>query len=108
MNDKAQIYADDIAKYVKKVDTKLVDALYKKYAAVVCRKDARLVAAKDKDEVMRVKRNFIKAKLGVTGEKADKAFDTVMKTLAKTRAKQRLTVYYLLTVELRAKKKIMG
>ena len=106
-NTKSQTYKDDVAKYVKKIDNNLFDALYKIYAGVVARKDARLVAAKDPEEVKRVKRNFIKGKLGITGEKADKAFDNVMKTLAGTRQKNRLTVYYLLTIELKGKKKFI-
>ncbi len=108
MEEKLQKYIDDISKFVSRVDKKLVEALYRRYASVLARADARLIAAKDPEEVKRVKRNFIKAKLGVSGEKADKTFDAVMKTMSKAKQKNRLTVYYLLTIELKGKKKIIG
>jgi len=100
-------YLEDIKKYDKKPDTELVEALYRRLAGALARKDARLVAFSDAKEVGRVRRNFVMARLGITSKtKADEAIMMVAEKMKKDRTKSRLTVYYLLTQHFKAKKKV--
>ena len=100
-------HLEDIKKYDKKPDMELVEALYRRLAGSLARKDARLVAFSDAKEVGRVRRNFVMGRLGVKSKaKADEAIEMVAATMKKDRTKSRLTVYYLLTQHFKAKKKV--
>jgi len=98
----------DIEKYDKKIDMKLAEALYRRLAGVLARRDAALVSFTDAKEVSRVRNGFIKKTLGVEDrKKADKALDAVYTMMKKDRAKSRLTAYYLLTKELKKKSQLV-
>ena len=100
-------HLDDLKKYVKKPDMELVDALYRRLASSLARKDARYIAFKDAKEVGRVRRNFVMGRLGVKSKaKADEAIMAVAEKMKKDRTKSRLTAYYLLADHFDAKKKV--
>ena len=105
MNSK---HLEDLKKYVKKPDMELVDALYRRLASSLARKDARYISFKDPKEVGRVRRNFVMGRLGVkSAEKANEAIMKVGDKMKADRTKSRLTAYYLLTHHFDAKKKVM-
>lgn len=95
-------HLQDIKKYDKSVDMKLANALYRRLAGAMARKDARLVAFSDTKELGRIRNGFIKQTLGVTKrETADAAIEAVGKKMSRDRSKSRIVVYYLLAQELR-------
>ena len=95
-------HLQDIKKYDRSVDMRLANALYRRLAGTMARKDARLVAFSDAPEVARVRNGYIKKTLGIADrKKADAACQAVEKRMKKDRSKSRLTVYYLLAQELR-------
>lgn len=101
-------HLDDLNKYVKKPDMEMVDALHRRLASSLARKDARYIAFKDSKEVGRVRRNFVMGRLGVkTKDKADEGIMKVAEKMSKDRTKSRLTAYYLLAEHFDAKKKVM-
>jgi hypothetical protein len=62
------------------------------------KRDSSLVAFSDKEEVARVRTNFLKKKLGLTAPDAelDKAVMAIGEKMKGDRTKNRVTVYYLL------------
>ena len=99
----------DIEKYDSKPDKKLVEALYRRIAGVLGRSDAKTVALSDAKEVATVRNGFVKKTLGVEDrDKADKAIESVKEMMKKDRSKNRLTVYYLLTKELKKGSVVKG
>lgn len=89
----------DIKKYDSNADEALVAALSKNYAIVMRKKDSSAVACSDKKELLSVKTNFLKKKLGltITEDEMDAALKDVCITMKDSRMKSRITVYYLLT-----------
>lgn len=101
-------HLDDLKKYVKRPDMDLVEALYRRLAGSLARKDARYVSFTDAKEVGRVRRNFVMGRLGVKSKaKADEAIAAVGAKMKKDRMKSRFVAYYLLTDHFGAKKKVM-
>jgi hypothetical protein len=97
-------YVKDIKKYSDSVDMKVVEKLASRLAGTMAKPDARYVAVSDKKECGRVRNGFIKKSLGVDNkEKADKAIAAVGESMKKDRTKSRVTFYYLLIQQLRAK-----
>jgi hypothetical protein len=88
----------DVKKYAKKIDEKAVAGIVKYCGPALKSRDAALVAFTDKDELKRVRENFLKKKLGLTKPDAelDKAIEVVGGKMKKDRTKNRVTVYYLL------------
>ena len=88
---------------VKRPDMDLLRAVAKACGPSLYKKDASKVAAGDKDELARIKKNFIAKKLGVTDDaKADKAIAGAIQKIGKSnRNKYRAIFYYFLTKELR-------
>ena len=108
MDKKIEKYSADLEKYVSKVNKKLLEKLARRMAPVMARKDAATVACGDSKELERIRVNFVKKKLGVSDiEKGRKAMESVCQTMKKSRAKSRITFYYLLAVELKAVKKYL-
>lgn len=104
MEEKVKEYTADIVKYTAKPDKKLVAALARRMAGVMARPDARYVATTDPEELKRVRVSFISAKLGIKdAKKADAALAKVAEMMKSDKTKSRVTFYYLLTVELKAK-----
>ncbi len=94
-------YVKDIEKYSKAVNKGAVQGLGRSLAGAMARNDARTVAAGDKAELARVRRNFVAKKLGVKDKaKGDAAIAFVCEQMKKSRAKSRVTFYYLLAKKL--------
>ena len=86
----------DIKKYAKNpVHETAVKHLAKTYALVMSKPDSKYVACSDKEELARVRENFLKKKLGLEGD-LDGAIKAVCTTMKPSRDKSRLTFYYLL------------
>ena len=87
----------DIKKYAKKpVDEAVVAKLAKTYQLVLSKADAKYVACSDKEELARVRDNFLKKKLKLDAGDLDGAIKSVCETMKGDRTKSRLTFYYLL------------
>lgn len=103
MEEKIAKYTADIEKYSDvKINKKLVTKLAQRLASTMAKKDSSAVACGDEKELETVRRNFIKAKLGVDSlEKGRSAMEAVCLIMKKSRNKSRITFYYLLAVELK-------
>ena len=91
---------EDVKKYDPKPDEELLRALVANYAIVLRNADSSFVACTQKDELERVKKNFLLNKLFVDME--DEEMDQVLKEVCQTikGKKLRTTFYYLLTKKL--------
>ncbi len=92
---------------VKKVDQDLLKKAAKACGPALYKADASKVSTSDKKEMETLKKNFLEKKLGVTGEKADKAIAAVIEKFGKgNRNKYRAMFYYLLAKETRKSKEL--
>jgi Holliday junction resolvasome RuvABC DNA-binding subunit len=107
MDKKIEKYIKDIEKYSSKVNKKLVEKLAVRLASTMAKDDSRTVSCGDRKELGRVRRNLIVSKLGYDAKKADKALEAVCQTMKKSKAKSRVTFYYLVITELKAVKKYL-
>ena len=90
-------HIEDVKKYAKQpVSEKAVQNLAKTYRLVLSRSDTRTVACSDKGEREAVRKNFLEKKLGLTGDDLDASIEATCQAMKATRAKSRLTFYYLL------------
>lgn len=90
-------YLADVKKYATKpVNEAAVAGLEKNYRLVLSNPDSRYVACSDPEEVARVRENFLKKKLGLSGDDLDGAIKAVCELMKGDRTKSRLTFYYLL------------
>lgn len=91
-------WAADVKKYVPTADDKAIAGIVRYCGIALRNKDSSLVAFTDKNEVSRVRENFLKKKLGLTTPDADldKAIKAVGEKMKGDRTKNRVTVYYLL------------
>jgi hypothetical protein len=91
-------YIAGIKKYASNVNEAAVAGIVRHLGIALRSKDASLVAATDPDELKTVRESWLKKKLALTESDAelDKAIQAVMTTMKADRAKQRVTVYYLL------------
>jgi len=82
-----------------KVDAKLLRAVAKACGPSLYKADASKVACSDKDEMSRIKKNFLIKKLGLkdTPKLDDGLKDVCAEMGSKNRNKQRAVFYYLLT-----------
>ena len=93
-------YAADLqSKCGMKPDMKLLTAVTISCAPAIYKADAEKVSARDKDEMARVRKNFVLKKLGVKdGPKVDAGIDPCIDTYGRSnRNKYRAVLYYLLT-----------
>lgn len=89
-------YTADLEGVGDKVDAALLRAVAKACGPAIYRKDASLVAASDKKELERVRKNFLIGKLGLKDTpKLDEGIAAVKSTYSK-RSKYRVVFYYLL------------
>ncbi|MCH1408711.1 MAG: DUF2853 family protein [Verrucomicrobiales bacterium] len=89
-------YTADLKAVGDKVDAKLLRAVAKGCGPAIYRRDASLVAASDKKELDRVKKNFLIGKCGLKDTpKLDDGIAAVKKAYSK-RSKYRVVFYYLL------------
>jgi hypothetical protein len=92
-----QEHLADVKKYAKgSVDEAAVAGLLKTYRLVLSKADTRYVACADPGERERVRNNFLKKKLGLSGDDLDAAVEAVCAAMKADRTKSRLTFYYLL------------
>jgi hypothetical protein len=94
----AEDWAADVKKYAPNADDKAIAGLVRYLGIALQNRDSALVSFSDKEEVVRVRDNFLKKKLGLTASDAelDKAVLAVGEKLKADRSKNRVTVYYLL------------
>ena len=89
---------DKVRKYVSQPDEKAIEGIVRHCGIALQSRDGSLVAFSDKDEVVRLRENFLKNKLGLAAPDAelDQAISQVGEMMKGDRAKDRVTVYYLL------------
>ncbi len=94
----AEDWAIDVKKYAPQADAKAIAGIVRYCGIALQNKDSSLVSFSDKDEIARVRENFLKKKLGLTNSDTDldKAIGAVATTMKDDRTKNRVTVYYLL------------
>ncbi len=87
---------------IKRPDMELLRNVAKACGPSLYKKDASTISSGDKEELARVKKNFISKKLGVTDEvKQDKAIANAIEKIGRSnRNKYRAIFYYFLTKEL--------
>ena len=93
----AENWAADVKKYVADADEKAISGIVRYCGIALQNRDSSLVSFTDKEEVARVRNNFLKKKLGLTN--SDSELDAIMAAADKMngdRTKNRVTVYYLL------------
>lgn len=94
----AEDWAADVKKYVPDADEKAIAGIVRYCGIALRKRDSSLVSFGDKEEVERVRANFLKKKLGLTepdGE-LDRAIESVRDRMKGDHTKNRVTVYYLL------------
>jgi Protein of unknown function (DUF2853) len=94
----AENWAADVKKYSSEANDKAIAGIVRYCGIALQKKDSSLVSFSDKAEVARVRDNFVKKKLGVTGSDAelDGAIMAVADQMKGQHNKNRVTVYYLL------------
>lgn len=94
----AEDWAADVKKYATNADAKVIAGIVRYCGIALQKRDSSLVSFTDKEEVARVRTNFLKKKLGLTNAEAelDQAIKAVGEKMKGDRTKNRVTVYYLL------------
>jgi len=94
----AENWAADVKKYVPNANEKAIDGIVRYCGIALQKRDSSLVSFTDKEEVERVRNNFLKKKLALTNSDAelDKAIMLVGDKMKDDRTRNRVTVYYLL------------
>jgi len=94
----ADEWAEDVKNYVANPDEKAIAGIVRYCGIALRNRDSSLVSFSDKEELARVRENFLKKKLGCTEDDAtlDKAIAAVGEKMRGARNKNRVTVYYLL------------
>jgi hypothetical protein len=93
-----QDWAMDVNKYAPNADANAISGIVRYLGIALRNRDGSVVAFTDKNEVARIRENFLKKKLGLTAPDAelDKAIMAVGDKMKGDRTKNRVTVYYLL------------
>ena len=91
-------WAADVKKHVSNADDAVVAKMLSTYRLVLSKPDTASVAFSDASELVTVRENFLKKKLGLTLADADldAGIAEVGRRLAGVKRKSRLTVYYML------------
>ena len=91
-------WAVDVRKYAPGADDKAIAGIVRYLGIALHNRDSALVSFSDRDELTRVRENFLKKKLGLTAPDAelDKAISAVGDKMKSDRSKNRVTIYYLL------------
>jgi hypothetical protein len=94
----AENWAADVKKYVPNANEKAIDGIVRYCGIALQKRDSSLVSFTDKEEVERVRNNFLRKKLALTNSDAelDKAIMLVGDKMKDDRTRNRVTVYYLL------------
>ncbi len=93
-------YTAELEELWETVDAGLVETLVGNLNPILWDRDKANVAASDPEELATVKKNFVEAKLWVTGSDADEAIDAVCEMMKGDRTKSRVVFYYLLCKKL--------
>jgi len=108
LDDLLEKFTADLEGVGEKVDPKFLRAIAMACGPAIYRKDASLVAFSDKEELARIRKNFLIGKLGLKDtEKLDAGLDAVKEKYTK-RSKYRAVVYYLLTQHFKKRSVIVG
>jgi len=91
-------WAADVKKYATNADEKAIAGIVRYCGIALQKRDSSLVSFTDKEEVARVRTNFLKKKLGLTNSdtELDQSIAAVGDKMKGDRTKNRVTVYYLL------------
>lgn len=94
----AENWAADVKKYASDADDKAIAGIVRYCGIALQKRDSSLVSFTDKEEVARVRDNFLKKKLGLTNAdtELDQAITAIASKMKADRTKNRVTVYYLL------------
>src|SRR5690606_42144338 len=94
----AEDWAADVKKYASSADEKAIAGMVRYCGIALRSRDSSLVSLTDKEEVARVRENFLKKKLGVMNADAelDQAISAMAAKLKSDHTKNRSTVDYLL------------
>lgn len=93
----AEDWSADVKKYVSNPDANAIASIVRYCGIALQKRDSSLVSFNDKEEVKRVRENFLKKKLGLTNPDAE--LDAAIKAVTEKKSdhtKNRVTVYYLL------------
>jgi hypothetical protein len=88
----------DVKKYAPDADATVIAGIVRYCGIALQSKDASLVSFSAKDELARVRENYLKKKLGLSNsdEELNAAIATVGQQMKDAHNKNRVTVYYLL------------
>ncbi|HEX6133466.1 MAG TPA: DUF2853 family protein [Longimicrobiales bacterium] len=91
-------WSADVRKYVPDADEKAIAGIVRHCGIALRNRDSSLVSFSDREELERVRENFLKKKLELTEPDAelDAAISAVGETMKADRTRNRVTVYYLL------------
>ncbi len=94
----AEDWAADVTKYVSDPDATAIAGIVRYCGIALHKRNSSLVSFGDKEEVERVRANFLKKKLGLTNpdSELDAALKAVADKMKADHTKNRVTVYYLL------------
>ena len=93
-------YLADVKKYDAGADEAIVNKIVKHLGIALRSRDASLVSCTDPSELDRVVEKWCGKKLGVTGDAASNAVQSVCATMKADNTKARVTFYYLVAKEL--------
>ena len=88
----------DVKKFVPDADGSVIEKIVNYCGIALQSRDGQLVAFKDEKELILVRENYLKKKLGLSGSDAelDEGIASVGQTMKASNFKNRVTVYYLL------------
>jgi hypothetical protein len=94
----AQDWSADIKKYASNAEEKAIAGIVRYCGIALQKRDSSLVSFTDKEEVARVRENFLKKKLGLTNSdtELDQAIMAIAGKMQGDHTRNRVTVYYLL------------
>ena len=94
----AEDWAADVKKYAPDADPAVIAGIVRYCGIALQKRDSSLVSMTDREEVARLRANFLKKKLGLTNpdSELDAAIGMVGNKMKGDRTKNRVTVCYLL------------
>ena len=94
----AEDWSADVKKYVSDPNATAIAGIVRYCGIALQKRDSSLVSFNDREEMERVRSNFLKKKLGLANSDAelDAAIKAVSEKMRSDHTKNRVTVYYLL------------
>jgi hypothetical protein len=91
-------WSADVKKYISDPNATAIAGIVRYCGIALQKRDSSLVSFNDREEMDRVRSNFLKKKLGLTNSDAelDAAIKAVSEKMKSDHTKNRVTVYYLL------------